>query len=733
MQIKQKNISTGAVFLFFIFGLLFFVLAGRFLFIEVTGEAGGTALARKLETKYLRQDILEARRGSIVDRNGEAIAEDTVSYKLTAILDRSVTSSIKHPKHVVDPRKTAEKLSKYIDMDEEEIYKRLSKKGVFQVEFGSAGKDITHQTKKEIDSLKLPGIMFQRESKRFYPNGVFSSHVIGFTESKYNEKTKKDEAVGRMGLEKTMDKYLKEKDGVMEYDSDKWGFLLPNSKEKITAPQDGSTVSVTLDKKIQTFLEDSMNTVQEKYNPKKMIAVVANPKTGEILAMSQRPSFHPKTREGLENGWQNLAVEDSFEPGSTMKVFTLAAAVQEDVFNPNEQYKSGVYKVNKSGQIKDHNGGEGWGTISYLEGLQRSSNVAFAKLAMDKLGEDRFRNYLTKFGFDKPTGIDLPNEATGKILYKWPIEKVTTAFGQGTAITPIQQIQAASAIANNGKMMKPYVIKEITDPDTKKVIKQTKPTVVSQPISAETAKKVRDYLGTVVTAEHGTGQRYKINGYDVAGKTGTAQMPGPDGKYLVGNQNYVFSFLGMAPKNDPELVMYVAVQQPEVEYYADGGIPVSMIFNTVMRNSLQYLNIEPSKIETKKAEAIEDYTDKDLQSSAEALKSKGYQVTTLGKGTQIIDQNPKPGTKLLEGERIIFRTEGQLTAPNMNGWSLRDVMKLAKIGSIPLQTVGNGYAVKQNIKAGNKLSDKDYLIVQLETPEEDIEKTEPEPEENKGS
>ncbi|MBM7692368.1 penicillin-binding protein 2B [Peribacillus deserti] len=733
MQTKQKNISTGAVFLFFIFGLLFFVLAGRFLFIQVTGEAGGTALSRKLETKYLRQDILEARRGSIVDRNGEAIAEDTVSYKLTAILDRSVTSSLKNPKHVVDPKKTAEKLSKYIEMDEDEIFKLLNKKGVFQVEFGTAGKDITHQTKNEIESLKLPGIMFQRESKRFYPNGVFSSHLIGFTENKFNAKTKQTDSMGSMGLEKTMEKYLKETDGIVKYDSDRWGFLLPNSKERITAPKDGSTVSVTLDKKIQTFLEDSLNTVQMKYNPKKMIAIVANPKTGEILAMSQRPTFHPKSREGLENGWQNLALEDSFEPGSTMKVFTLAASVQENVFNPNELYKSGTYKVNKSGVIRDHNGGQGWGTISYLEGLQRSSNVAFAKLAMEKLGEDKFRNYLTKFGFDKPTGIDLPYEATGKILYKWPIEKVTTAFGQGTAITPIQQVQAASAIANDGKMMKPFVIKEVADPVTKKVIKETKPTVVSQPISAETAKKVRDYLGTVVTAENGTGKRYKINGYDVAGKTGTAQMPGPDGKYLQGNQNYVFSFLGMAPKNDPKLVMYVAVQQPEVEYYADGGIPVSMIFNTVMRNSLQYLNIEPSKTETKKAEAIEDFTEKDIKSSAEELKSRGYQVTTLGTGTQIIDQNPKPGTKLLEGERIILRSEGQLTAPNMKGWSLRDAMKLAKIGSIPLQTVGNGYVVKQNIKAGNKLSDKDYLIVQMKTPE-DTQKKEPETdEENRGS
>ncbi|WP_409292116.1 penicillin-binding protein [Peribacillus sp. SCS-37] len=729
---KQKNISTGAVVLFFTFGLLFFILAGRFLYIEVTGEAGGTALARKLETKYLRQDILEAKRGSIVDRTGEPIAEDTVSYKLTAILDKSVTADPDHPKHVTNPQKTARELAKFIDMDESEIFERLNKK-VFQVEFGSAGKDITHQTKNEIEALDLPGIMFQRESKRFYPNGVFASHLVGFTETKFNKKTKKEEATGSLGLERTMEKYLKETDGVVKYDSDKWGFLLPNSKEKITRPKDGAKVSVTLDKKIQTFLEDSMNSVQLKYNPKKMIGIVANPKTGEILAMSQRPTFHPKTREGLEDGWQNLAVEDSFEPGSTMKVFTLAAAVQENVFNPNDTYKSGTYKKGNSGSIRDHNGGAGWGTITYLEGLQRSSNVAFAKLAMEKLGEEKFRTYLTKFGFDKPTGIDLPNEATGKILYKWPIEKITTAFGQGSAITPIQQIQAATAVANGGKMMRPYVIKDITDPSTKKVIKKTEPKAVSQPISSETAKKVRDYLGTVVTSEHGTGKRYKINGYEVAGKTGTAQMPGPDGKYLTGASNYVFSFLGMAPKDDPELVMYVAVQQPEVEYYTDGSIPVSMIFNTVMRNSLQYLNIKPSMAEAKSSRAVEDFTGKDAAQTAKSLEAEGYEVIQLGNGTGIISQNPKQGTKLLQGERIILRTEGNMKAPDMKGWSLRDVMKVAKTSGVPLQTVGSGYVVKQNVQPGSRLSQKEYVIVQMKKPEDMQKKDPPKIDEYKGS
>ncbi len=201
---------------------------------------------------------------------------------------------------------------------------------------------------------------------------------------------------------------------------------------------------------------------------------------------------------------------------------------------------------------------------------------------------------MTKFGFDKPTGIDLPYETSGKILFQYPIEKATTAFGQGTAITPIQQIQAATAIANNGKMMKPHVVDKIVDPDTGKIITKKAPEVAGTPISAETAKQVRDILETVITSENGTGKLYAIDGYNVAGKTGTAQIPGPNGGYLTGPSNYVFSFLGMAPKDDPKLIVYVAVQQPEIDDYTKGAIPVSEIFKPVMKNSLQYLNIQPS-------------------------------------------------------------------------------------------------------------------------------------------
>ncbi|UQD51613.1 penicillin-binding protein [Bacillus methanolicus] len=717
MQKKQPNMNLGAAVLFIIFSLLFFVLLFRFISIQITGEAAGQNLAAKAHQKYMKEMKIEAKRGTIYDRKGEVVAEDGVSYTLVAILDKSMTTNPNKPQHVVDPEMTARKLAKYIDLSEDEIYKRLTVKGKFQVEFGKAGRDLSYQTKKKIEELKLPGITFRREMKRFYPNGIFASHVVGFVE-KEEDKKGNVKLVGKIGIEKALNSELTGKDGSVRFESDSWGILLPDGKEKIKPAKNGDDVYLTIDKKIQTFLEDALSKVDKEYNPAKIIAIVADPKTGEILAMGQRPTFNPETREGLEKSWYNEAVENAIEPGSTMKIFTLAAAIQENVFNPNEWYKSGSYRVTKNSPvIRDHNG-SGWGTITYLEGIQRSSNVAVAKIVNEKLGFEKFREYLTKFGFDKPTGIDLPNEVTGKIKYDWPIEKITTAYGQGTTVTPIQLIQAAIAIANDGKMLKPHVIDKIVDSQTGKVIRETKPEVTGTPISKETAKKVRDILGTVVSSPKGTGyNRYNIKGYEVAGKTGTANIPGPNGKYLRGSNDYLFSFLGMAPKDNPELIMYVAVQQPEVGTYADGYKPVSKIFNTVMKSSLQYLNIKPVQQEKAVANLVPDVTGLSVEKATKILQAKGFDIVLTGKGKTIEAQLPSGNTTILEGEKIILKTEGDVTVPDMTGWSRRDVMKFAKIGGLQLNITGSGYVVNQKPNPGVFLKKGEYLIVHLEPPE----------------
>ncbi|RHW36503.1 penicillin-binding protein [Neobacillus notoginsengisoli] len=721
MAKKQPNMNKGAVGLFFVFSLLFFVILYRFSVIGITGEAAGQPLAAKAEQKHTRYGTIEAARGAIKDRSGEVIAEDTASYTLIAILDEKMTTDPENPKHIVNPEMTAAKLAKYIDMKESEIIRILEKKKekpeLFQVEFGKAGRDIPFQTKKEIEAEKLPGITFKRDSKRFYPNGIFASHLVGFVERKERENGTYA-SFGKLGIEKLMDKRLKGESGKIEYESDLWGYLLPSGKELVTPAKNGNDIYLTLDRKIQTFLEDALNKTVEEYNPKKIIAIVADPKTGEILAMGQRPTFDPKTREGIEKAWHNEAIEYPFEPGSTMKIFTLAAAVNEGVFKPNEPYKSGSYQVTKRDKpIKDHNG-SGWGTITYLEGVQRSSNVAFAKMAKEKLGFDTFREYLTRFGLDKPTGIDLPSEATSQLRYEWPIEKITTSFGQGTAVTAIQQVQAATAIANDGKMMKPHVIKKITDYDTGETIEEIKPEVVSEPITPEAAKKVRDILETVITSPKGTGHnRYNIEGYSVAGKTGTAELSQGHG-YLSGAGNYIFSFLGMAPADNPELIVYVAVQQPEIDSYFKGSLPVSMIFNSVMKNSLQYLNIKPSTQAPVMSGKLPDLKGEPAVNAKRDLEAKGYDVIVIGDGSEVAEQVPTAGATALEGEKVILKTNGKAVMPDMAGWSIRDVMKAATLTDLKLNFKGSGYVVKQSITKGAPIKGGDQLTVQLETPRE---------------
>jgi penicillin-binding protein 2B len=716
MYKKHSNTNRGAAILFGLFSLLFFILFIRFVQIQVTGTADGQVLAAKAEERYKKQHVLEAKRGTIYDRNGEVIAEDTPSYTVVAVLDKTMTTDPDKPRHVVDPEMTAKKLAPLLKMEVSEV-ERILKKDAKQVEFGAKGRNISQQLKMKIEALELPGIGFIRDTKRFYPNGKFASHVIGLAQ-KSDEKD--GQTVGMMGLEKSLNEYLAEKDGYVTFKGDPQGLKLPNTNESIVPPDNGNDVYLTIDQKIQTFLEDAMNQVEEQYEPDKIIAIVADPKTGKILAMGSRPSFDPNKRN-IKN-YLNDAISYPYEPGSTMKIFTLAAAINEGVYNGNELYKSGSYKIPGSKPIRDHNK-VGWGTISFNEGVQRSSNVAFSILVKEKLGEDRFLQYLHRFHFNQPTGIDLPNEKIGNIVYRYPIEKLTTAFGQGTTITPIQQIQAATAIANGGKMMKPYIIDRIVDPDTGKVIMQNQPKVVGEPIRKETAEKVLDILETVVTSEKGTGRPYQIEGYRVAGKTGTAQIPSPKGGYLTGYQNYIFSFLGMAPKEDPRLLIYVAVKQPKISYTETGAAPVSMIFNSVMKNSLQYLNIRPSlenkmKPKSNKGTLLERYKGMSVADATRQLKEKELTPIVIGKGKQVHAQMPIAGEEVIPGERIILLTDGEATMPDITGWSLRDIMKLAQLLQLQPSFKGYGYAVSQNIPIGANVKKGDYLIVELVSPEQ---------------
>lgn len=704
MNMNKFHTNKGAGYFMIVFLLLFLLLLARFFYIQATGTVHGQDLKTLAQDKHNKNGVLEANRGTIYDQNGHVLAQDANSYKLVA--------ELKGEDPVKDKEDTAKKLAGVLGKGEDEILAALNK-DKNQVEFGTLGKNLTKETKEQIAALKIPGISFVTEKARVYPNGDFASYVLGH--AKPDDKT--GIAVGEFGLEKSLDKYLRASNGSVAYTGDRRGVSLDGGKQSVKPPKNGENVYLTIDQRIQGFLEEAMKAADQHYEPAMLIGVVADPKTGKILGMSSRPSYDPNKRD-IEY-FLNDPIANAYEPGSTMKIFTLAAAINEGVYNGQEYYQSGTYPVGNR-KIKDHNGGAGWGSITFDEGVERSSNVAFAILGDQKLGPERFRQYIHKFGLDEKTGIDLPNEGKNTIVFDQQIQQVTTAFGQGSTVTPIQLVQAATAIANDGKMMKPYTIDRIVDPITNKAELQNKPEEVGQPVTKETAAQVRQLLEQVVTSPKGTGNAYKIDGYSVGGKTGTAQIPDGKGGYMTGKENYIFSFLGMAPMEDPQLIVYLAIKQPKLKDNEYGAQPLAEMFKSVTKNSLEYLKIKPNEVKDSKKyvkeqqAVVPEVTEKTMEEAKATLEKAKFRPIILGEG-KVRQQVPKATEKTLKGDRIFLVGDKPLM-PNVQGWALRDVMNLAKTLNLNLKPSGTGYVTEQSVAEGTPLQPGTELAVTLVPP-----------------
>ncbi|WP_209125468.1 penicillin-binding protein [Alkalihalobacillus sp. BA299] len=722
MEIHKRAVTNKrAVFIMAIFLLCFVILIGRIILLQTTKEVNGHDLSEMAEQRWTTKNVIEGTRGTIFDREGSKLAQEISSYTMFAVLDEN------QEQYVKDPRETAEVLSPHINMSVENL-ERLLSSDRFQVELGPGAKNMSHDKMETIKAYDLPGIEFRKEPRRYYPKQTYASHVIGYTERNMEK--------SRMGLELSLDELLRAEDGSVVYQRDRKGIRLPDPKETVEPPKHGSDVYLTLDSNIQTALEQVMTKVEEDYDPEKMIAIVADPKTGQILAMSNRPSFNPNYYEEISN-FRNFAVADRFEPGSTMKMFTLAAAIEEGVYDGSEEFQSGTYRIGNR-IISDHNQGRGWGMITYDEGMQRSSNVAFSKIANEKLGTDKVYEYLEKFGFTRQTGIDLPGEVSSLIARKNASNAISTAFGQATAVTPIQQVQAATAIANNGTMMKPYVIDRIVNKESGKVIEKIEPKAIGQPISKETAEQMKDILETVVTSSAGTGTPYFIEGFDIIGKTGTAQIPNPDGPgYLHGHGKNIFSFLGMAPKDDPSVIVYVAVEQPKLKQTESGSAPVSEIFNTVMKHSLQYLNITPDFQEAVRNEEIGfklgNYIGKSIEAVKGELVREGLDVIVIGDGEKVEGQQPLSERYVIDNEKVLLVTDSeQYKMPSIEGWSFRDAMKLSKGLDLNMNIFGTGYVTNQSITAGSPIRKEEHITIELQLPHSDFNEQHEEMEEDQG-
>ncbi len=691
---KTKRLSVGALLIYLGIGVLFLCIFWQFSYLMIGKSLDDEDLIAHGEERFSRSSVNEAERGDILDREGNVIASDMESYRVALITDSD------YPNHVSDPEAAAEGLSQVIDMESSEIESRINdgiENGQFQVEFGRAGRDISFNQKNELEASDIPGLVFESETKRFYPNGNFASHIVGHAERSQES----GELEGQMGLERAYNDILSGTDGSVDYTQDLWGYMVPNS-DNVEPARNGANMQLTIDSNIQLYLEESLDTMEEHFKPEELFAVVADAETGEILAGGQRPAFNPRTREGFGNSWMNKLYQDSFEPGSTFKVFGLAAAIAEGEYNPDETYESGSYDVN--GHTINDWEPEGWGEITYNEGMQYSSN-ALMMLLQDKVGEDKMLDYYQKFGFGEPTGSPFQNEPSGVIAWDNELQRKTTSFGQTSTVTPIQMVQGMTAILNGGQMKQPYVVDEVKDPETGETVEDNEETVVRQVIPEAAADRTQEEINTLVGGSRDHNSQYLLDEYEVAGKSGTAQVPDPEnGGYLDGAYEYMTSFLGYAPEDDPEVIVYYGIKRASENKAETWDNGVARGFNPLMERTLKYLEVEGGE-DNQDGEAVEvgDYTGSEL-SEADPMTQDTIDTVVVGDGEEITDHYPKNDT-LLPYDTFFVKTDGDQLMPDLTGLSKREALLFGEFMDIEVSVSGEGYIHEQSVSPGTEISE----------------------------
>lgn len=626
-----KKIDAKIKVIFLIICLLFLFIILRVIYIQTIDYKKLSILADDLWSRNLP---IEANRGKILDRNGVVLADNLTTTSLVLI-----------PNQIKDKDDTSEKLSKILNVTKEEMDKHVKKQTSIE-RVHPEGRRLSYEIADQISGLNLPGVYLVKEAKRYYPYKDFLSHVLGYVGI---------DNQGLSGLELEYDEYLTGEAGAIKYFSDAKGNAL-NLSDVYVPPTDGINIQLTIDYKIQMSLERELENAVKAFNPDMALAVVMDPNTGEILGMSSRPSYDPNNYKdySMDTLSRNLPIWASYEPGSTFKIVTFAAALEENLMDMENDhfYDSGSVIVSGS-RIGCWKAG-GHGDQTYIQILQNSCNPGFVKLGQ-MLGKERLFSYLDLFGFGEKTGIDLNGESTGIIFdldRVGDLELSTTAFGQGVSVTPIQQVSAVSAVVNGGNLYEPYIVKNFLEPETNTVIKTNSKKLVRKTISEETSAKMRYALETVVAL--GGGKAAYIDGYRVGGKTGTAQKV-ENGAYMVGN--YILSFIGFLPADDPQVVVYVAINNPKrvVQY---GGVVSAPVAKSILTDSIDALGIERRQNtsekkynwDDKKFYTVEDVVGKTPKEASKILSK--YNVEYSGSGNTIISQSPEAGTRLEEQSTI---------------------------------------------------------------------------------
>ena len=710
---RRKNNIKYSKLLIITSLFLFALMIARVTQLALAEEVDDTnlqALARRRTTKT---DIIKAERVNIYSIDREALAQNVSSYKLIAYLSPSRTTDEDNPQHVVDKEKTARELAPILGVSEEEILKYLSKEGVYQTEFGNAGKGLTELTKEKIEALNLPGIDFIESFKRYYPKGDFASYILGYAKEEVTTNDDGEEETtmtGEMGIEKYYDSTLKGEDGYTTYQKDLRGFKIAGTNEISKEASDGKDIYLTLNSSIQFFVEQALSDAEANYNYEWFTIMIADAKTGAILASSTSPSFDPNKRD-ITN-YLDMNVSSPYEPGSTMKIFTYMAAMEQGVYNGNEIYHSGVYVTSDGTEIGDHNRA-GWGDISFDKGFALSSNVGVINLIDRHLSADILRSYFKKLGFGKKTGIELPNENPGELDFKYETEIFNAGFGQGITTTPIQNIQALTSLTNGGVMLKPYLVEKIVDPTTEEIVYEGKRTEVDTVASETTVNKIKDLMWDTVNTSGMTGTGYRLEGYNLIGKTGTAQIADENGGgYLTGAEDIISSFAGIYPKDDPKVIIYASVKRP-------GGGKQNVIWKAIkdiVVNISKYYGTDPDTTSEEELTeySLTSYKNKDVTTSKTELESMGMNVTIIGNGNKVTKQYPSKGDKITSGTRVFLITnDSNLTVPDVTGLSSKQAEDLLRILGISVKLEGNGYVTGQSIGAGTTITPNMEITLNL--------------------
>lgn len=707
MKYTNNTIRINILFIFcvvFLFGAFF----AKICYVALSPEVDGIDLVAFAESKSFATKTLTAERGTIYDSSGEVVfAQNVNSYTVIAYLSEKRTTDEDFPKHVVDKETTAKKLSEVLlplnsKMTYEYILGLLSL-DVYQVELGPGGRGITENIKQRIEALLLPGIDFTRTSKRYYPNGDFASYIIGYAKKREGS----EEIVGELGIESYCDRYLKGTDGSITYQKDGNGYQMVDKVSYETPALDGYNVYLTIDQQIQIFLDNAVDKFKE-YNPSWVTITIADADTGAIVGSSSTPSFNPNKLDITD--YRNPMVSYTYEPGSTMKIFSFMSAIEENKYTGESEYKSGNIVVDNY-KISDWNK-KGWGNITFDRGFTYSSNVAAVLLAQS-VGKKDLVDYYERLGFKSKTGIELANEYSGTLKVDSESKLATASYGQGMMVTPIQMIKALTVLTNDGTVLKPYVIDRIEDPNTGEIVYEGGRKEVEKIYSTSTVNKITELMDLTVNGSDpvATGKVYSTPAVRLIGKTGTANYT-ENGVYVKGTYNVIRSFAGVFPKEEPEYIIYVAVKDFEGSSKQMGNIIKELVESVAKYKDLDE---RPSDKDSSKIVTIGKYLNKSTISSVSKLNSMNVSSVVIGDGDTVVKQYPNPNTVTSVNSKVYLVTNGlNLIMPDITGWSAQEVTNLFELLGVEYQLNGYGYVVSTNVNPGDIINLGQTIVVNLE-------------------